>query len=164
MRCGLCVAALLLTAASAIAQPHPNRDFEDGLRGWTSEGAAFAGQPTAADAVDPRRFPASPLGGDYWQSTRYPLGHHDRFLVASDDPQQGTLTSDAFPLGPSDRFFSILIGGSGVGTGPRIELQVTTADAGWTVAWQTGVPGIDLLQQRVYEIPPALTGRQARIV
>src|SRR5688572_5253646 len=164
MRCGLCVAVLLLTAASAIAQSHPNLDFEDGLRGWTAEGAAFAGQPTAADTVDPRRFPASPLGGDYWQSTRHPLGHHDRFLVASDDPQQGTLTSDAFPLGPSDRFFSILIGGSGVGTGPRIELQVTTADAGWTVAWQTGVPGIDLLQQRVYEIPPALTGRQARIV
>jgi microsomal dipeptidase-like Zn-dependent dipeptidase len=66
-------------------------------------------------------------------------------------------------LGPADRFFSILIGGSAAGTGPRIELQVET-DATWAAAWQTTVPGIDLLQQRAYEIPPSLTGRQARIV
>jgi hypothetical protein len=43
MRCGLSVAALLLTASAAAAQSHPNLDFEDGLRGWTADGTAFAG-------------------------------------------------------------------------------------------------------------------------
>jgi microsomal dipeptidase-like Zn-dependent dipeptidase len=156
-------AVLLLSAAAAHAQTHPNLDFEDGLSRWTSSGDAFAGQPLDP-SVSPAAFPASPLGGDYWQSVAYPLGHHGRYLVSTTDAQRGTLTSDEFALGPDDRYFSILIGSSATTSGQRVELHVDAPDGTSAVAWRTGGPGIALLQLRVFPIPAELFGRRARIV
>ena len=161
-RAVLCAAALTLSAATASAQPHPNLDFEDGLRGWIAAGTAFTSQPIESQAVDRRRFPASPLGGDYWTLVSYPIGHHGRYFVATDDAGTGTLTSTDFLLGPDDRYLSVLVGGS-EGPGQRVELHILTADAA-SIAWRTSGPGIDLLQQRVFAIPAELTGRRARVV
>lgn len=161
-RAGLAVAGLLLTVAAAGAQTHTNLDFEDGLRGWTATGDAFAGQPVDPDTIR-SRLPASPLGGDYWQATAYPIGHHGRFLIATDDAHQGTLTSDDFTLGADDRFFSVLVGGSAATAGPRVELQVIGPDGTAAVAWRTMSPGIALLQQRIFVVDPALAGRRARV-
>jgi microsomal dipeptidase-like Zn-dependent dipeptidase len=160
----LAAAVVLCTAAATSAQPHPNLDFEAGLTGWTASGDAFAGQPLAVDAVDPARFPASPLGGDYWTRTRYTLGHQGRHLVSTGDAQRGTLTSDEFVLPADARYFSVLVGSSPARAGQRIELQVRSPDDTWVRAWEAGAPGMALLQQRVFAIPPAFGGQRARIV
>src|SRR5688572_391299 len=123
-RGGLAATLLLLSASAVTAQPPRNLDFEEGLTGWTSAGDAFAGQPLNP-SVSPAGCPASPLGGDYWQSVAYPIGHHGRYLATSTDAQLGTLTSDEFVLGPEDRYFSILVGSSATTSGQRIELHVT---------------------------------------
>src|SRR5688500_19576427 len=67
----LLCAALLLARGTAVAQSHPNLDFEDGFRGWTTSGDAFGEAPIDAVSVERERFPASPLGGDYCQDLRY---------------------------------------------------------------------------------------------
>jgi microsomal dipeptidase-like Zn-dependent dipeptidase len=162
MRWALCAITLALSAAAASAQTHPNLDFEDGLRGWTATGDAFTGQPLDSETLDRARFPASPLGGDYWNVAAYPIGHHGRYLVGTRDAQQGTLTSAEFALGPEDRYFSIQVGGSDH-PGLRVELHVVEAVSD-AVVWRTSPPGIDLLQRRVFAVPPELTGRRARIV
>jgi microsomal dipeptidase-like Zn-dependent dipeptidase len=149
--------------SGAAAQTPSNLDFEEGLRGWTASGEAFAGQPLEV-AADQSRFPASPLGGDYWKLIAYPLGHHGRFVVSTDDAAVGSLVSDAFVLGADDRYFSILIGGADARGRQRVELQVDDPGGKPFIAWQAPAPGIDLLQQRVFAVPPAFAGRRARIV
>lgn len=157
------LAVLLAASGPAAAQSHANLDFEAGLAGWTVEGDAFTGQPLDAAAIDRESFPASPLGGDYWTLTPYPLGHHGRYLLSTTGPGRGSLTSDAFVLGPDDRYLSVLVASSRDTAGLRIELQVRSADGPWQVAWRTAGPGIALLQQRVFALPPAFAGQQARM-
>ena len=156
--------AMSIAAADAAAQTHPNLDFETGLSGWTAAGDAFGGQPLDASAVDRQRFPASPLGGDYWTLTSYPIGQHGRFLVSTTGTGRGTLTSDAFVADAEHRYFSVLVGSSRDPVGQRVELQVRAADGTWRVAWETPGPGIALLQQRTFAIPPDVAGQEMRIV
>src|SRR5690606_34195886 len=93
----------------------------------------------------------------------YPVGHHGRYLLSTSAAGRGSLISDAFVLGPDDRFFSVLIGSSRDTAGLRVELHVRSPDGVWQSAWQAAGPGIALLQQRVFAVPPALAGQQARI-
>jgi microsomal dipeptidase-like Zn-dependent dipeptidase len=162
--CWSCLGVLLFAAVAAAAQTPVNLDFEDGLRGWTPAGDAFVQQPLDAERLDRARFPASPLGGDYWNVVPYPLGHHGRFLVRSDEAGRGTLTSEAFALGANDRYFSVLVGGPDAPATQRVELQVLDGSGAAAVAWQTTGPGLELLQQRVFALPAGLAGRLARIV
>lgn len=161
MRAWLCIGVLWLSPSVAAAQTHPNLDFEDGLRGWTATGTAFEGQPVDPEAPGRTRVPASPLGGDYWNLARYPLGHQGRFVVATDDAALGTLVSDEFTLQPEDRHLSVLVGGPDT-DGTRVELQILEGDAA-VVAWTTSGPGIELLQLRSTPILPTFAGRRARI-
>lgn len=163
-RIALAIVALLAAVAPTTAQTHPNLDFEDGLRGWTAAGMAFADQPLDVARVDPDRFPASPLGGDYWKTAPYPLGQHGRFLLTTDGAGRGTLTSDEFLIGPEDRFFSLLVGGPDAGAATRVELQVLDTAGAAITAWQATAPGIALLQQRVFALSPELSGRRVRLV
>ena len=154
---------VLVTATATQAQPHPNFDFEDGFRGWTAAGDAFGAAPVDASAVDRERFPASPLGGDYWKDVPYPIGHLGRYFATSSDAGRGTLTSEPFALGPGDRYFSILIGGAASGA-LRVELHIVSPTGDSAVAWQTRAPGTALLQQRVFALPAGLGGQRARVV
>jgi len=160
----LALAALIVCAAVAGAQTHSNLDFEDGLRGWTRAGTAFPDAPIDGGDANPARFPASPLGGDYWNVVPYPLGHDGRFFVSSDDPGIGTLISDEILLSADDRYFSALVGGSGPSPTPRVELHVEGDDGVLSAVWSAVIPGIELLQQRTFAIPAPFAGRRARIV
>jgi microsomal dipeptidase-like Zn-dependent dipeptidase len=156
-------ALVLLSSVTAFAQTHPNPGFEDGFRGWTIAGDAFGPGPVDADTVDRDRFPASPLGGDYWKDVPYPLGHQGRYFASSTDTGRGTLTSAPFAIRPEDRYFSILVGGD---PGPtlRVELHVLSAAGDSTIAWQTSGPGTALLQLRVFALPAGLGAARARVV
>jgi microsomal dipeptidase-like Zn-dependent dipeptidase len=159
----LLCAALLLARGTAVAQSHPNLDFEDGFRGWTTSGDAFGEGPIDAVSVDRERFPASPLGGDYWKDLRYPLGHHGRYFATSSDAGRGTLSSELFLLDPEDRYFSVLIGGA-ADPALRVELHVVSAAGDVSIAVRVGAPGTPVLQQRLLTLPAGLGGQRARIV
>jgi len=58
-----------------------NGDFEDGLKGWhIVSGSAFIGQPIEAATVTGKDVlidgrPLVALGGDYWHTPAFPIGH-----------------------------------------------------------------------------------------
>lgn len=81
-----------------------NGDFENGLSGWrVVSGMAFAYRPILAEnigafhvMIDGR--PPVSLGGDFWYTTAYPLGHHGSSLIRIVTRAQGMLDSDPFTI------------------------------------------------------------------
>jgi microsomal dipeptidase-like Zn-dependent dipeptidase len=148
-------------------------------------GIAFAGQPVSAETigaadviVDGRQ--AVMLGGDYWHTTAYPLGHHGRSLIrvvtASSD---GVLDSAPFTI--SERYLAYRIGGS-AGGGAALEFRIPAGtarnlrrpaldkpDADEFVAIVIVTPhGSDLLDEGVIDLDPKgaaghLTGATAKV-
>ena len=159
----LAAAALLLSASPLLAQPHPNLDFEDGLRGWTAAGDAFTGQPIEVSAQR-GRFPASPLGGDYWDQSPYSTGHSGRFAIRSADAGRGSLTSDWFDLPDGAALLVLGLGGSAPPEAISVEMQIDGQDGASPIVLRAVPLGLHALQQHVMAIPSGHSNRRARIV
>jgi len=153
----LSIAFVVWSVASA-AHAQVLFDFEAGLTEWTATGDAFAGEPI--DAPDPRstEFGRLTLGGSYWHSLPYPLGHSGNRLVRSSTRGTGTLTSHAFPVPPTVRFVSVLVGGRRHEDRVRVELV-----AGARVVWQASGYGPDQLHREIYEVPADLRSQPLRV-
>lgn len=134
-----------------------NWDFEDGLKGWSLTGDAFETQPTRGHNVQVRRVAAladqitSKVGGDYWKTLEYPIGHHGAHWVGTredhpddgtppgteqGDASVGTLLSRPFEV--TERYVTFLVGGDSDPERLRVELLVET-EPGATGAVQMGL-------------------------
>jgi hypothetical protein len=119
-----------------------NWDFENGLRGWTATGTAFANQPTYGDNVSITRVNGRmvSLGGDYWKGP-YPVGVHGNYWIGTyekrpspdarwgdvqGDQPTGTLISQPFPI--RGGHLSFLVGGGNDATRVSVDLVMSAAD------------------------------------
>jgi microsomal dipeptidase-like Zn-dependent dipeptidase len=146
-----------------------NGDFEDGLSSWrVVSGTAFADQPVlagnigAADVMIDGR-PAVPLGGDFWYTSGYPLGHNGNSLIRVVTTAEGILDSDPFTI--SAPYLAYRLGGSaGGGSALEVRVPAETAealrrealdepDADGYVAVAVATPrGSDILQEDVIDL------------
>ena len=153
-----------------------NGDFENGLSGWSVvSGTAFADQPVLAETIDASkvlidgRLPV-PLGGDFWHTTGYPLGHNGNSLIRIVTRAEGTLDSDPFTI--SARYLAYRLGGSaGGGSALEVRVPVATAeslgrealddpDADGYVAVAVVTPsGSDILQENVIDLAGDVAGQ-----
>jgi len=111
-------------ADSKVVTQDYNFDFEHGLEHWTKSGPAFGSQPIEGASVRTDRTNVVKVGGDYWRNLSYPIGHHGRYLILTDDALKGELTSVDFTLSRATPYFSFLIGGSEDVAYERLELQI----------------------------------------
>lgn len=133
-----------------------NWDFEDGLKGWIRSGTAFESQPTEGHNVQVRRIGplaeqiSTRIGGDYWRTLEYPIGHHGEHWLGTaenhpdsstppgteqGDSPTGTLLSRVFVI--EERFMTFLIGGDADAENLRVELMVES-EPGAAGAFQLG--------------------------
>ena len=107
-----------------------NGDFEDGLKGWhIVSGSAFIGQPIEAATVTGKDVlidggPLVALGGDYWHTPAFPIGHSEKHLIRTVGKPFGVLESDVFSI--TDPFLAFRLGGSPA-AGAAIQLRVPAA-------------------------------------
>ena len=125
-----------------------NWSFEEGLLEWTKTGTAFDRQPTLGDNVVAERvrydmrLENNGVGGDYWHSIPYPIGHKGQYWIGTyedrpsediplgrtskhGDGAKGTLTTKPFTI--TAPFAHFLIGGGNDLARLRVELQMLKA-------------------------------------
>ncbi len=155
-------------AVDAVVGWEGNWDFEDGLKGWSQTGTAFETQPTEGDNVQVRRIAplteqiSTRIGGDYWRTLEYPIGHHAGHWVGTaenhpdaatlpgteqGDGPTGTLLSRPFVL--EERIMTFLIGGDSDDARLRVELLVKA---------EPGTPGAIQLGSFWYQVVKHATG------
>ena len=153
-----------------------NGDFEEGLAGWrVVSGSAFAQQPVpaagvgAADVLIDGGLPV-PLGGDFWHTAAYPLGHHGDSLIRIVARAESILDSDPFTI--SARYLAYRLGGSAGGRS-ALEVRVPAAtaagagrealdgpDADGYVAIAVVTPaGSDILRENVIDLVGDVAGQ-----
>jgi hypothetical protein len=109
-----------------------NGDFEDGLSGWhIVSGTAFTDQPRLAAEINASEVvidggPPVSLGGNFWHTGGYPLGHHQRSLIRIATDASGVLDSDPFTI--TQRYLVYRLGGSS-GGGSALEVRIPAATA-----------------------------------
>ncbi len=138
-----------------------NSDFEMGdLTNWTSEGDAFAFQPTRGDNPTTRGRKAMPSQhqGDFWIGTfeKYQGNSQERPGTPQGDRPTGSLTSALFEI-TADKI-SFLIGGGRNKDKESVSLVV----AGQEVLSETGTNN-ETLTQKVWNVS-AYKGKKAQIV
>ena len=153
-----------------------NGDFENGLSGWrVVSGTAFADQPVRAETIGASDVvidgrPPVPLGGDFWYTAGYPLGHNGSSLIRIVTTAEGTLDSDPFTI--SAPYLAYRLGGS-AGGGSALEVRVPAAtaeslgrealdgpDADGYVAVAVLTPrGSDILQEAVIDLAGDVAGQ-----
>jgi hypothetical protein len=128
-----------------VPNPMPDLDFEENLRGWTSDGNAFASPVVLGDVITVEQLFHLPVGGDYWKRLTYPLGHHGQRWLSTCwkrpsargphnrerncDAMIGSLTSKDFVISAVMKHFSALVGGANNPHRIRVELQVKATNA-----------------------------------
>jgi Membrane dipeptidase (Peptidase family M19) len=162
-----------------------NGDFENGLTGWRiTAGTAFAGQPVAAAGIGAADVllggsPPVGLGGDYWHTSAFPLGHEGDWLVRVVTAGAGALDSDVFTV--TARYLAFRIGGGASGEA-ALELRVPTAtaqaldrtalddpdDEGFVAVVIATPDGSDPLREHVVDLvgvgqPGSLLGHEAKV-
>jgi putative membrane-bound dehydrogenase-like protein len=101
----------------------PTLDFENGVRGWTADGDAFALQPIFGDTVKARGREPSLHEGNCWIGGYEKLG----------DGSTGTLTSN--PIRIVEPFASFLVGGGG---SPATRVELVLAENGEVIFKSSG--------------------------
>jgi microsomal dipeptidase-like Zn-dependent dipeptidase len=160
-----------------------NWGFEIGLKDWEKTGTAFDSQPTWGDNVPALRIlnestrDTMPVGGDYWHSTTYPVGHKGAYWIGTyekrrrqNDPPPhvqgdrptGTLVSKSFVSGSN--YISFLIGGGNDAANLRVELLEKVPSGGtdrFTDGTYRVVPGtaktgmnVELMRREWWDVRP----------
>ena len=155
-----------------------NGDFEDGLKGWrVVSGSAFRGQPVEAATLSAKDVvidgaPLVRLGGDFWHTPAFPVGHSGDHLIRTVGKPFGVLESDVFTI--TDPFLAFRLGGSAA-AGAVIQLRVPATavqrskdfralDAadpdGFVAVLQASPDGSDILHETTWSLKGKL-GRRA---
>ena len=162
-----------------------NGDFEDGLKGWrVVSGSAFRGQPVEAATLSAKDVvidgaPLVRLGGDFWHTPAFPVGHSGEHLIRTVGKPFGVLESDVFTI--TDPFLAFRLGGSAA-AGAVIQLRVPATavqrskdfralDAadpdGFVAVLQASPDGSDILHETTWSLKgklgKSLVGASAKV-
>ena len=162
-----------------------NGDFEDGLKGWrVVSGSAFRGQPVEAATLSAKDVvidgaPLVRLGGDFWHTPAFPVGHSGDHLIRTVGKPFGVLESDVFTI--TDPFLAFRLGGSAA-AGAVIQLRVPATavqrskdfralDAadpdGFVAVLQASPDGSDILHETTWSLKgklgKSLVGASAKV-